>query len=320
MNMTQRPGVLGYHNYRYLKISGGLVVLALLAYMLEEPLDGESYGGTWLGYLLGIVSLLIVGVLMWYGIAKRHTPGKRYRRRERRKRENVLAQDTLTSLRRTERRRPRAKASWRYSGTLQEWLSAHVYLGVSLIVLATLHAGFQFGWNIHTLSYALMMLVIASGFFGIYAFRNYPRMMTLNMGEFSLDDLLLKIGELDELARIRALSLPDDVNALVLRARRETRIGGNFWQQISGVQRDCPTAFAAQQVLLLGKKYTQENQPILMRDLYSVLLQKEKLVSRAWQQIALQARLQGWVYFHAPLSVVMLAALAVHILSIFFYW
>ncbi len=59
------------------------------------------------------------------------------------------------------------------SSTLRGWLSAHIYLGTSLILIVLLHAGFQVGWNLHTLTFALMLIVIFSGFFGVYAYLRY---------------------------------------------------------------------------------------------------------------------------------------------------
>ena len=58
------------------------------------------------------------------------------------------------------------------------WLSAHVYLGLSLLVIATLHTGFHFGWNIHMLAYVLMCLVIASGGFGVFSYARHLWLMT----------------------------------------------------------------------------------------------------------------------------------------------
>jgi len=320
VDLIQRATLLNYGNYRYLKALGWLVGVAIVAYVVIDPVGGEPYGGTWLGYVLGVISLLIVFLLTWYGITKRRTPKNQDRRHyqisERRKREA----EGESVRKRAERRKQQAKQSWHYGGTLQGWLSAHIYLGASLIVLATLHAGFQFGWNIHTLSYALMLLVIASGFFGTYAYLNYPRQMTQNMGQDTLGSLIDKIDELDESARIRALDLPDDVNALVFKARTETRLGGNLFQQINGKQHNCPTEYASQQVLLLGKTYTQDDQPKLMRDLYLVLLNKEKLLLRARTEIKLKARLGCWLYIHVPLAIAMFAALFAHIVAIYFYW
>jgi len=86
-------------------------------------------------------------------------------------------------------------------------------------------------------------------------------------------------------------------------------LGGNFIQQLSGCQRDCPTAFAVQQLQKLGKKYINDEQPKLMRDLYSVLLHKEKLVLRARNEIMLKARLEGCPYLHVPSSIALLAHL-----------
>jgi hypothetical protein len=324
MDMMQGPTLLKYKNYRYFKATSALLAAAMAAYAVSDPSGGEAYGGTWLGYLLGIVSLLIVLVLTWYGVHKRHPPKvqdrRQYQKSDRRKREQGGAPTDLSIRRKTERRKHQARDTWRYGGTLQGWLSAHIYLGASLIVLASLHAGFQFGWNVHTLSYVLMLLVMASGFYGMYAYLSFPRQITRNMGEDTLEGMLLKVAELDELARVRALGLPDEVNALVLKARRETRIGGNLLQQLSGCQRDCPTAAAAQQVQQLGQKYIKDDQPKLMRDLYSVLLRKEKLVLRVRTEIMLKARMQCWLYVHAPLTIALLAALFAHIVAIYFYW
>lgn len=317
MNKMQGATLLKYRNYRYLKATSLLMVLAIMAYALNQPVGGESYGGTWLGYLLGTLSTLIMFFLMWYGITKRRISGAPDRRQT--GTTDARSADMTDKLK-LERRKPRGKTRGLSGATLQEWLSAHVYLGASLIVLASLHTGFHFGLNVHTLAYVLMMLVVTSGFYGLNAYLNYPRLITLNMAEDTLDGLLLKIAELDELTCTRALSLPDEVNTLVLKARQQTRIGGTLFQQLSGDQRDCPTRIAVQKMLHLGQKYNKDDQPKIMRDLYSALLRKEKLVLRARTEIMLKARLECWLYLHAPLGIALLAALTAHIVSIFFYW
>ena len=294
MNKMQGSTLLGYKNYRYFKATSLLIAMAIVAYLLIKPAGGESYGGTWLGYALGIISTLIMLLLMWYGVAKRRISG-------------------------TPERHQRHTGGFA-SATLQEWLSAHIYLGAALLVLVTLHTGFHLGMNVHTLAYILMLLVIASGLYGLEVYLTYPRLITLNMGEDTLDDLLLKIAELDELASSRALGLADEVNSLILKSRHETRIGGTLLQQLSGEQRDCPTRLAAEQLLKLCAQHNQDDQPKIMRDLYSALLRKEKLVLRARTEIMLKARMECWLYLHAPLGIALLAALSAHIVSIFFYW
>src|SRR3989338_2372561 len=137
----QRSTVLEYKNYRYLKAASLLVLFAVMAYLFGQPATGD-YGGSWLGYLFGILSTVIVIVLGLYGVRKRLAP----MRAERRNLSNAS-----TTSQNVQNRRKREANWWRFHGaTLQGWLSAHIYMGASLIVLATLHAGFQFGWNIHT--------------------------------------------------------------------------------------------------------------------------------------------------------------------------
>ena len=182
----QRSTFLEYGNYRYLKVSALLAALATIAYVLSNPAVGH-YGGTWLGYTLGSIGAAIIVFLLWFGVRKRQ---------------------------------------YRSSAIdLKSWLSAHVYLGILLIVIVTLHTGFELGWNVHSLAYVLMLIVIFSGFYGVYAYLRFPRLMTEKMGEDTLDNLFLKIGDADVQMRQIALLLPDEINQSVLNASQQTQIG-----------------------------------------------------------------------------------------------
>jgi hypothetical protein len=47
---------------------------------------------------------------------------------------------------------------------------------------------------------------------------------------------------------------------------------------------------------------------------------KEAAVIRARRDVMFKARLDLWLYIHAPLSIAFLVALLTHIFAIFFYW
>lgn len=307
----QRSTLLEYKNYRYFKIASLLMIAAVLAYLFDQPAIG-AYGGSWLGYMFGILSTLIVVALTLYGVRKRLPPIRTERR-------NLL--NALPPQQDVPDRRKR-QANWlrHHGATLQGWLSAHIYLGIALIVLATLHTGFQFGWNVHTLAYALMMVVIIGGCYGIYAYLRLPRLMTANMGGIStFDALLLEIADLDKRASVKSLQFSDNICAIVRKARQETLIGGNFFRQLTAYQRDCPTAKAVQQLQILGKslKYDQLKS---FDDLFLIMAHKEILVRRARRDVMYRARLEFWLYLHAPLSIAFMTALIAHIVAIFFYW
>ena len=269
-----------YRRYRYAKLAAALVAFATIAYLWQQPLGGR-HGGTWLGYTLGGIGAAIILLLLWFGVRKRQ-----YRNAP---------------------------------GTLLGWLSAHVYLGTALVFIVTLHTAFELGWNVHTLSYALMLAVVASGFYGVYAYLRFPRVLTDTLGEDTLDTLFLKIADLDHEARRIALQLPDKINSLVLAASQGTRIGGSLAQQLSGRQPGCPTAAAVLGLQQLGGQLAS-NEAQLNRELYLLMVRKQSLVQRARTDVMHRARLQFWLYFHVPLALAMLAALLAHVLSVFFYW
>ncbi len=277
---TRHSTFLEFGQYAYLKLAAALVALSLLAYLLHRPSTGP-YGGTWLGYTLGTLAALIILLLLWLGVRKRQ----------------YLAGP----------------------GSLMGWLSAHVYLGVGLVVVATLHAGFQLGWNVHGLAYVLMLAVVGSGIYGVIAYVRLPRRMTENLGEDTLDTLMLKIADLDRDARRVALELPNEMNAQVLASSQATRVGGSLRQQLRTRHPDCPTRLALAQLMAVGARL-QDDQAPAHRALCELLLRKQALLKRARRDVAYRARLQLWLYLHVPLSIALLAALAAHILSVFFYW
>ena len=271
--------ILVFNGFRYFKISMLLMLIAILAYGFHAPVDGPN-GGTWLGYTLGGIAAALILWLMWFGIRKRD-----------------YKSDT---------------------GTVQGWLSAHVYLGLALIVITTLHAGFQIAWNIHTLAYTLMLFVIGSGMFGVYVYLRFPQLMTENRRSHSMITMLSGIADLDRECRELAATLSDEINRLVIAASNETAVGGNVRQQLFNSNKRSTTQ-VIKKIEVLSKQLPIE-QNDACRKLLTLLGKKVELANRARNDVKYKAMLDIWLYFHVPLSFALLAALIAHIVSVFFYW
>lgn len=271
--------VFTYYQYRYLKLSALLVVLSLVAYFWHSPAIKPN-GGTWLGYTLGSISALLILLLLAYGIRKR---------------------SYKSSL-----------------GRVQGWLSAHIYLGASLIIVATLHTGFEFGANVHTLAYLLMLTVIASGFWGMYFYvRNPARMSAALRGE-TLEQHLLAIEEIDSECRNLAMNHLDRINRALMDSINAP-LFENFWQQFSGRNPKCKTAAVT---ILLGTidSSLSDAQARINAELYRLQLQKQSRLGRLRIYTRQKTWLDAWLMLHVPLSIALLAALTAHIVSVFFYW
>lgn len=278
--MSLHESFLVYRNLLYPKIAAAMTGAALVWYAVDSP-RGVPSGSTWLGYTLGTVAALLIVWLMWFGVRKRrYGPGE-----------------------------------WR----LEAWLSAHVYFGLALVIIATLHTGFRFHWNIHTLAYALMMLVIGSGLFGIYVYARYPRLMTDNRRGETLRSMLIKLSDIDRESRAACLNLPDDFAAAVRISHEETRIGGSLRRQLSGVDSNCGTTRALARIEELAADVPAKLDVPVMR-LRRELQRKQALVAQVRLDLRYKALMEIWLYVHVPLSFALLAALTAHIVSVFFYF
>jgi hypothetical protein len=272
---------LVYARFRFLKIAVGASVLAAILYAADKPY-GSRYGGSWAGWTLGTVAALLVGWLTWFGYRKR---------------------------------------AYLKPGTdLVGWLSAHVYLGLALLVIATLHTGFHFGWNIHTLAYGLMCLVIASGLFGVFCYVRYPQRMTDNRHGLTMRQMLARIAGLDDELRQAALGVDDATAAVVQRAVATTAIGGSLRRQLSGRYPDCATAAALAQFARADLLDTATEAAPAQRRIRMLLEEKMLMLGRARRDVGYQAMMEVWLYFHVPLTFALLAALVAHIVAVFYLW
>ena len=273
-------GFLAHKRFRYLKLAGVAMIAAIIVYAIVDQ-KVRPNGGTWYGYTLGTISALLILWLMMLGI----------------------------------RKRAMTQGNW----SLKGWTSAHVYLGSSLLVLATLHSGFQFGLNVHTLAYAIMVIVIVSGFFGVYYYSVVPRKMSDNRAHRSQKDMLDAIRALNNELREAARPLDQKYLKDVTNAIKKTRVKPGLFTSINNAQQNCATTRAANRL----RKAAGNADPEMRRPLEAVtaiLERKAALLLRTRRHIRSKTLLQLWLYFHVPLSFALLAALTAHIVSVFFYW
>jgi hypothetical protein len=198
-------------------------------------------------------------------------------------------------------------------------LSAHVYFGLALLVIVTLHTGFHVGWNVHTLAYALMCVVIASGMLGVFCYMRYPRLMTENRGGMTMQQMIGTIATLDEQLRVAAMPLDETTAMVVERAVETSAIGQSLWRQLTRRYPGCTTAAA-----IVHLDAIADDVPAALEEAWSqvrVLLdEKSSLLTRVRRDVSYKAMIDFWLLLHVPLSFMLLAALFAHIVSVFFLW
>ncbi|MFZ4688437.1 MAG: hypothetical protein ACOYLS_04295 [Polymorphobacter sp.] len=279
---TTHQGFLSHGNGRWLKVALVLSALAIAVYALTDP-QPRPNGGTFAGYLLGTIGALLIVWLSTIGLRKRIITTKPY--------------------------------------SLKAWTSAHVYLGLSLIVIGTLHTGFQLGWNVHTLAYVLMMFVIISGIWGIIVYARLPAQLSANRNEATQPQMLEAIRTLDRQLDTAAQPLGKDEADLVRLSLEECDIGGNLWQRLTARQPKCGNRRARDAInaLVNAQMRTGKPDPRLTQILF-LLERKDAALAQARRHIRMKTQLELWLYIHVPVTFALLASLTAHILSVFLYW
>jgi hypothetical protein len=277
---SDHESFLVHKGMRWLKIATVLSLAAIVGYFLADP-DPRPNGGTWYGYTLGTLG---AGLIVWLALLG-------------------------------VRKRAMTEGLW----SLKAWTSAHVYLGLSLIVIATLHTGFQLGWNVHTLAYALMMLVILSGVFGIVVYATLPQALSSNRREMTQAQMVASLAAIDRQLDQAAQPLGRADADLVIAALEQDPFSPGLVARLSGRYRNCKTeqalhAFAGP-MDGVGETVAPEHERVVV-----LLRRREAQLAQIRRHMRLKALLEVWLYVHVPLTVMLLAALTAHIVSVFYYW
>ena len=291
-----QESILAFNKRRYLWVSLLISALAIIAYWINDPQEPAN-GGTSLGYTLGTVGALMILWFTGFGIRKR-----RYA-------------STL--------------------GTVQGWLSAHVYLGIALVIIVLLHTGFQYGFNVHTLALALMVLVVASGLYGVFVYSKYPERISENRDGANRSELVDQLGDIDRRSRRVAENLPQEFQELVSSGISRTLIGGSVWARLRGddqsqvvLKRSDDLEIVAnpgQEAALdwLAEQQSRSGDPetaATIGELSALIRNKRRLLKKLNEDMRLQATIEVWLYAHVPLTAGLLVALIVHITTVFMYW
>jgi hypothetical protein len=277
---ASHEGFLRHRRFFWLKAALAISFLALLGYAFID-VQPRPNGGSWYGYILGTIAVLLILWLTMLGVRKR------------------------------------AMTSGRWS--LKAWTSAHVYLGLSLVVIATLHSGFQFGWNVHTLAYALMMIVILSGIYGISVYSTLPSELSNSRADMTRPQMIDSVVKLDRQLQIAAQPLGHADTAIVTSSLEDDPFRGGLFRRLSGKYPSCKTAFAhralRRRAALAGGEEADSIEKVA-----DLLERKSAALDRIRAHLRIKSMLEIWLYVHVPATFALIAALVAHILSVFYYW
>ena len=263
---------LKHRGFRWLWIALLLSGASIAGYVMIDQ-EPRPNGGTWYGYTLGTIGFGLILWLSLLGVRKRRiNPG-----------------------------------AW----SLKAWTSAHVYLGLALIVVGTLHTGFQIGWNVHTLAYVLMLLVIATGIYGVVVYATLPSSLSANRKEMTRAQMLDALTAIDRQLENAAQPLARGEADLVIAALSQDVFYGGALARLTGSYPGCMTARA-----LKGMGTGSEAEARVT----ALLEKRREQLAQIRGALRIRAMLEIWLFIHIPLTVALIAALTAHVISVFYYW
>lgn len=271
---------LTYRNKRWMWFGIISAILLIISYLVYSR-QTVPHGGTAMGLAYGVLGTGIILVLMALGIRKR-----------------------------------------RYSsalGTVQGWTSAHVYLGLLTLLIISMHAGFRFRPDVHTLAFVLLTIVVLSGILGVLLYLTIPPRLTKYEAGIQADKIDREITHIME--EIRTLSKDkSDAFADVYRreiSRAHSR-GHQGWRILFREPGDLMLSNRAQE-LAAAAPGIPSGEFAAFQSVSRLVMQRAQLETTLVAQMRLKNAMEAWLYVHVPVSIAMMIAIAVHVVVVFYY-
>jgi hypothetical protein len=265
----------GHRRFFWMWVCLGFLGALGAVYVADHPVGGRS-GGTPLGFAYGALASAGILLLMGYGIRRRY----------------LYASG---------------------SGTLKGWLSAHVWLGLALVVLVPMHAGFKLSRNLHAVPYLLMVATVVSGIWGALSYVRYPALMRAQREGNTPKGLM---DQLERASREMASTVKGKSAAFYEFAKR---LDVEFQPSALRIvlARPYPQITRDAVLALLGTLPQEEYDAGL--ELTKIGHRKRQLANQLIDEAGMAARMRVWLYVHVPLSFACVAAVLAHVFWVLFY-
>lgn len=218
-------------------------------------------------------------------------------------------------------------------GRLAAWLHAHLWYGFAAAAIVWFHGGGRCGTTMGLLLNALSYFVIGSGALGALLWTFGPTWLTRAERELSVekaaalrDHFARKIAEAESLPATKANDAAQALAAAKLAADEAARAADD--QALAGKELEAAKKAAKKTADDLKKAQTKADAAAAaipaeterLRPELAALRGQQALVAReAARLLRFRALLRGWRLVHVPCSIALLALVAVHVLSIWWY-
>src|SRR6266436_412943 len=199
----------------------------------------------------------------------------------------------------------------------EAWLQFHIYAGLLTGVLFAVHISYRLpsGWFQGTLA-ALYVLVMLSGFFGLFISRALPKRLTARGGEVLFEQIPAIRRELQDRAEALALKSISEAKSATIADFYSRELKdffenqGNFGLHLLEVSGPLNRVFNRIKDL---NRYLTDQEKLVLEQIAALVRQKDGLD----YHYSLQLVLKTWLFVHIPLTYSLLLFTLVHIILVF---